>query len=337
MTARWAFLLLSAFLCASAQAAEPFKIIIGYTPGANYDLHARLLGKYLSKHLPGAPTVVPQNMAGAGSLTAATYLYNVAPKDGSTIAVFGRGIAVQPLLDDRNIQFDAKKFNWIGSPASEISVVIAAAAKPFKTVEDVRNRQMIVSATGTGADSMIFPYILNGVLGTKFKVVAGYPGSAELLLAVERGEVDGNAGTSWGNLSTNRPDWIRDKKVNIILQLGMRKLPELDDVPFVMDYAKSEVDKKILELIFSRQTVAYPFAAPPGVPAARVAELRRAFDAVMKDPEYLAEAKRHSLDVDPTSGAEIETIIREIYASPPEVIARAQAALEEGKKNTTSK
>jgi tripartite-type tricarboxylate transporter receptor subunit TctC len=327
------------FVCgpASAQSGKPLTILIGYTPGANYDLQARVLAKHLGKYLSGNPTVIPQNMAGAGSLRVANYLYNVAPKDGSAIGVFGRGIATQPLLDEQGIQFDAQKFNWIGSPAAEISVVISWGTKPFKTVDDLRQREMVVSATGTGADSVVFPYILNGVLGTKMKVVTGYPGSAELLLAVERGEVDGNGGTSWGNVSTNRPDWLRDKKLNVILQLGTRKHPELNDVPFVMDYAKNEIDKGILELIFSRQTMAYPFAAPPDVPAERVQELRRAFDSVMADPAYLEDAKRHSLDVDPASGAEIETLVRRVYSSPAEVLARAKAALEEGKKNTRSK
>jgi tripartite-type tricarboxylate transporter receptor subunit TctC len=322
---------------AVAQGAKPVTILIGYTPGANYDLHARTVAKHLGKHLPGNPTIIPQNMAGAGSLRAANYLYSVAPKDGTTIAVFGRGLAAQPLLDNTGVQFDAQKFNWIGSPASEISVVFSWATKPFKTVDDIRSREMVIAGTGTGADSVIFPYVLNSIVGTKFKVVTGYPGSAELLLAAERGEVDGNAGTSWGNLSTNRPDWVKDKKVTLLMQLGTRKHPELADVPFVLDFAGNDVDRKALELIFSRQMMAYPFAAPPDVPADRVQQLRQAFAAVMKDPEYLADAKKQNLDIDPMTGGEIETMVRDIYASPPAVIARAKAALEEGKKATAGK
>jgi tripartite-type tricarboxylate transporter receptor subunit TctC len=317
--------------------AQPVTMIIGYPPGASYDIYARTFARHLSKHLPGNPTVVIQNMPGAGSLALANHLYNVAPKDGTTIGMFARGLAMQPLLDNKGIQYDAQKLTWVGSLTSEISTVVSWHSKPFKTVEDVRNREMIVAASGSGADSVIFPYILNGVLGTKFRVVTGYPGNAAMLLAVERGEADGNAGTSWSGLTSFKPDWIRDKKVNIIVQLGSRKHPDLADVPLVMDLAKTDADRGVLELIFARQQMAYPVVAPPGLPAARVQALRQTFDAVLKDPEYMADARRQNLEVDPAQGAEIEALVRKIYASPPEVVARAIAAIDEGKNVTTNK
>jgi tripartite-type tricarboxylate transporter receptor subunit TctC len=323
---------------ALAQAsAQSINIVIGYPPGASYDIYARTFARHLGKHLPGNPTILPQNLAGAGSLRAANYLYNTAPKDGSTISMFARGLAMQPLLDEQGIQFDAQKFNWIGSLTSETSIVLSWHDKPFKTVDDVRSREMIVAASGTGADSVIFPYIMNGVIGTKFKLVTGYPGNADMLLAVERGEADGNAGTSWSGLASFKPEWVREKKINIILQLGQKKHPDLGNIPLVMDLAKNESDRGVLELIFSRQQMAYPLVAPPGVPVERVQLLRQAFEAVMKDPEYRADAQKQGLEVDPARGVEIEALVRKIFASPPEVILRARAAIKDGKNVTTSK
>ena len=215
---------------APAQPLEAFykanrvTINIGYTPGGVYDIYARTIARHLGKHIPGRPAVVPVNMPGAGSMKAANYIYAQAPKDGTHLAVFARGIAMQPLLDATGVQFEATRLNWLGSPASEVSVVFSWHTKPFKTFADLKAREMVVPATGTGADSAIFPYVMNGVLGTRFKVVTGYPGAAETMLSIERGETDGSAATSWGNFATAKADWIRDKKVNIVLQLALRKL-----------------------------------------------------------------------------------------------------------------
>jgi tripartite-type tricarboxylate transporter receptor subunit TctC len=322
---------------ARSQGLKQLTVLVDSTPGSTYDFYGRAVGKYMARHLAGQPTLVVQNMPGAGGLNATNYLYNISPKDGSTIAVISRGLPVQPLLDPAGVRFDALKMNWIGSPADEVSVVFSWHTKPFKTVEDMRERQMIIPATGTGADSITFPYVLNGVLGTKFKIVAGYPGGSELQLAVERGEADGIASTSWSNLKASRMDWIRDKKINIILQMGLRKHPDLPDVPFVMDYAKTDSDRQVLELVFSRQAMAWPFAAPPGVAPERVQELRDAFDAAMKDAEFAAEVGKIHLEVRPITGAEIEALLNRIYHGPPEIIARTKAVLEAGKAVTSRK
>ena len=322
---------------ASAQNPGQLTIIIGSTPGATYDRYPRLLARHITKYLPGTSSVVPQNMPGAGGLRSANYLFNVAPKDGSTIGIFARGLAIQPLLDSEGVQYEANKFNWIGSVASEVSVVFSWHTKPFNTIDDLRSREMILPATGPGADSITFPYILNGVLGTKFKIISGYPGGPELQLAVESGEADGIASTSWSNLMANRPDWVRDKKINLIMQLGTTKHPAMGDLPSVMDYVSSESDRRILELIFSRQAMAYPFVAPPGLPAERVTALRDAFDAVMKDPEFIAEAKKQGLEVDPMSGADVQALVERLYSTPPEIIERTKALLAEGKTLPTTK
>src|SRR5262245_29054894 len=330
-----AFLL--ALLASREASAETVNVLVGFPPGAAYDIYMRTLARHLSKHLPGHPNVIAQNMAGAGSLRAANFLYNAAPKDGSTIGMFARGMAMQPLLDDQGVQYDARKFNWLGSLGTDVSMVLSWHTRPFKTIDDVRQKEMIVAATGSGADSVIFPYILNGVLGTKFKVVTGYPGANDFLLAVERGEADGTAGVSWSSIIAGRPEWIRDHKVNILVQLGLKKNPELGAAPLVLELAKNSSDKGVLELIFARQEMAYPVVAPPGTPAERVEVLRQAFDATMKDPDYLADARKQTLETDAVKGADIAALVNRLYASPPEVIARAKQAMEDGKKVTVSK
>lgn len=329
--------LLVSILASGQAAAQAINAVIGYPPGAGYDLYMRTFARHLGKHLPGNPAVIPQNMAGAGSMRAANFLYNAAPKDGSTIGTFARGLAMQPLLDEQGIQYDARKFNWIGSLSADVSLVLSWHTTPFKTLDDVKKREMVVAATGTGADSVIFPYILNGVLGTKFKVITGYPGAADFMLAVERGEADGLAGVSWSTISAGKSEWIKERKINVIIQLGTKKHPELGAAPLVMELAKTDSDRGVLDLIFARQAMAYPIVAPPGVPKERVQILRQAFDAVMQDPDYLADARRQTLDTDSVKGADIAALIGRLYASRAEVIARTKAALEDGKKITIRK
>jgi tripartite-type tricarboxylate transporter receptor subunit TctC len=317
--------------------AKGLTIVVGYTSGSGYDLHARTLARHITNFLPGHPTVIVQNMPGAGSLNAANYLYRRAAADGSQIALFARGLVMQQLFDAQGIQFDALKFNWIGSTASEVGVVFAWHTTPFFTIADVQAKEMIVAGTGSGANSVIYPYVLNGILGTKFKVVTGYPGASETMLAIERGEVDGQAGNSWGNFLTAKQSWVTEKKIRVLLQLALKKHPDLPDVPLVMDMAKDETDRQALSLVFARQSIAYPFAAPPGVPSERLETVRRAFEETVKSDAFLAEAGRLKLEIDPLSGAEVETIVRDVYASSPAVIARARELIELGIASSNAK
>jgi hypothetical protein len=211
-----------------------------------------------------------------------------------------------------------------------VSVVLASAAKPFRSIADAQQREMVLAASGSGADSVIFPQVLNGVIGTRFKLVTGYPGNAEMLLAVERGEVDGNGATSWVNLVAVRPDWMRERKFNVLLQMASRKHRDLSNVPLAAELARNESDLKVLDLIFSRQDMAYPFVAPPDVPAPRLAALRAAFAVTMRSPDFLAEAARLNLEVDPISADDVTAIVRRVYAMPSDVIARTKAVLEAG-------
>jgi tripartite-type tricarboxylate transporter receptor subunit TctC len=329
-------LLASVFACTAA-VAQQATMVIGYSPGATYDIYGRTFARYLGRHLPGNPNIVIQNMTGAGSLRSANFIYNQAPKDGSTIGIFARGLAMQPLLDMTGIQYEARKFSWIGSISSDVSLVLSWHTRPFKTIDDLRKNEMVVAGTGSGADSVIFPYILNGVLGTKMKVVTGYPGAADFLLAVERQEADGTAGVSWSGILAARPEWITNKRINVIVQLGLKRHPGMDPAPLITDFAKNDSDRGVLDLIFARQDMAYPIVAPPGTPPERLAQLRQGFEATMRDPEFLADAEKQHLESKFMRGEEIEKLIERIYASPQEVVARAVSAIEAGKNVTTEK
>ena len=325
-------LAISATAQAQVGAAGQYRIVVGTSVGATYDAYARLVAQHMPKYLPGHPAIVVQNMAGAGGLTAANYLFNVAPKDGSTFGVFARGLPIQPLLDPRGIQFKPEQFTWLGSPTSETSLVWSWHTTPFKTFEDTQKREMIIPATGPGADSFTFPFVMNAILGTKFKIVPGYPGSPELFMAVEKGEAEGVASTSWNNFVTGKADWVRDGKVRFLLQLGLKKMDELPDVPLVLDFAKTDADRRALELIFSRNALAYPFAAPPGLPAEKAQILRSAFDQTLQDPEFRADAQKQNLQLDPTLSADMTKLISAMASTDPQIVERVKAALAEGER-----
>ncbi len=322
---------------AKAESVEEFyrgktiNLIVGFSAGGGYDTTARIVAPYLKKHLPGNPSVVVQNMDGAGSLKATNYLYSVAPKDGTVIGTFSRGMPMEPLIGSGAALFDSAKFTWLGSTTSEYSVVLAWHTSPVKTWNDLLKTEFTVGGEGSGSDSDIYAMLLKNLFGAKIKLVTGYPGSAELMLAVERGEIDGRASWSWSSLKSAKADWIRDKKVNYLVQLNIGRNPDLPEVPLILDLATNEKQRQILKVVLSRQTMGRPFAAPPGIPEDRKQALRKAFDDTMKDPEFLAEAKQRKMDVNPVSGAEVEKLVAELYRTPPDVIAEAKAAISAGK------
>jgi tripartite-type tricarboxylate transporter receptor subunit TctC len=293
---------------ASAQSPADFykgknvDLYIGYSVGGGYDVYARILARYMGKHIPGNPTIVPKNMEGAGSLRLANWLYNVAPKDGSAFGIIGRGTGFDPLLEKKGAQFDATKFNWIGSANNEVSVCVAWHTTGIKKIEELYGKELTVGGTGASADTDQFPRVTNGVLGTKFKVITGYPGGNDIGLAMERGEVMGRCGWSFSSVKSTHMNWLNEKKVNLLVQLALKKHPELPDVPLIVDLAKSEEQKRILRIIFARQVMGRPFLAPPGVPPDRVAALRKAFMDTMNDKEFLAEAEKAQLEITPESG-----------------------------------
>ncbi len=301
-------------------------LYIGYSPGGAYDLYARVIGRHMGAHIPGNPTLVPQNMEGAGSLRLANYLYRVAPQDGSAIATFGRGIAFDPLLIGQGDAFDAQKLNWLGSANNEVSVCVAMKDSGITKFDDLFTKELTVGGTGSSADTDQFPRVLNGVLGTHFKIVQGYPGGNDVVLAMERGEVQGRCGWSWSSVKSTHKSWLEDKRMIVLVQLSLTKHPELPNVPLVMDYAKTDEQRQILKMIFARNVMGRPYVAPPNLPADRVAALRQAFMDTMTDKDFLAEADKMQLEINPVSGAEVQKLVAEVYATPPDVIAKAKEA-----------
>jgi tripartite-type tricarboxylate transporter receptor subunit TctC len=297
-------------------------LLAGFNVGGGADAYARLIARHLGMHLPGNPAVVVKNMQGAGSVLAANHVFNVSPKDGSEIGLFAGNIVVDPVFGGVPAKYDARRFNWIGAPASETNICMASPTTVFKTIDDTFKSEMVTGTAGTGTYD--FPVILNNVLGTRLKLVKGYAGSAALRLAMERGEIDGFCGVT---LDSMRTAGLADGKANILLQIALKKNPWLKDVPFVMDYAKREEDRQVLRLVFGWLDLERPLAAPPATPAERVVALRLGFDAAMKEPALLAEAEQASLSIAPLDGAAVARFIEEVYRTPPAVAARAAQLL----------
>ena len=302
-------------------------VIVGYTAGGGYDLYARALARHMGKHLPGNPNFIVQNVTGAGSVNAANTLYNVSPKDGTVFGTFGRGLAMEPLIGTARVQYDATKFTWLGSGTNEVSICATWHTSPVKTFEDALKTSFTVGGEGAGSDPDTFAALVRNAFGAKLRLVTGYHGTSDIILAIERGEVDGRCGWSWSSVKSTRPAWIPEKKLNYLVHMSETKAPELQHVPLISEFAKTDRQKQILRLVLSRQTMGRPFAAPPGVPEDRKQALRRAFDATLKDPAFLAEAEKLKLDVNPVTGEEVDKLIAELYATPKDVVEETRVAI----------
>lgn len=318
---------------AAFYAGKTITFTVGYGAGASFDTGARLIGRHLGKYVPGKPGVVVQNMPGAGSMTAANHLYNAAAKDGTAIGMFGRGLYLEALFGNPVVKFDPVKFNWIGSHGRETSVLVTGSKTPFKTVADIRREEIILGASGPGADTYSFALVLRNLLDAKVRIVSGFPGQADAFLAIDRGEVHGNAGATVGSIMALRPQWLKEKGLaNFVVQLATERHPTwFKGVPLVMEFAKDETDRQAMVLAFARQGIAYAFAAPPGVPPDRVKALRAAFDAAVRDREFLADAEKMNADVGPVGGEDVAKVIAQAYAMPKPVLDRAKSALTVGK------
>ena len=319
--------LISAAQAQSESFDKPITVYVAGTAGGGIDLLARALARHMGQYLPGTPNMVVQDMPGAGGIRAANFLAEAAPRDGTAIGTFAGGPVIEPLIGARNPGYDMSKFTWIGAVSKDVGVCLSYGTTPFKTVEDLRDKQMIVAGTGAGSDSDTYPVILNEVLKTKLKLITGYLGTKETIMAIETGEAHGRCSVAWSALKMARPDWLRDKKINVIMQFGLEKSPELPDVPLVLDLVKNPEDRQLMELLMGTMAVARPFMAPPGVPEARAALLRRAFDKTMKDAGFLAEAQQLQLDVEPTPGEEAQKVVQNMYATPKAVVERAKKLL----------
>jgi tripartite-type tricarboxylate transporter receptor subunit TctC len=300
-------------------------LVIGFSAGGGYDLYARLLARHLGKHIPGQPSIVAQNREGAGSERATLYLYNAAPKDGSVIGTFSRSMAVAPLL--AGAPFDATKLSWLGSISSDVSVCMTWHTSPIKTFSDMLVKPFTVGGLGKEADPDIFAMVLRNMFGAKLKLVSGYPGTNDATLAMERGEVNGVCGISWSTAKARHADWMKGGKVNLPVQFGLRKEADIPHVPAVIDLAKGEEQIRMIRLILAGQAMARPYAAPPGIPDDRRRALIAAFDATMKDQEFLADADKLQADVSPVSAGEIEKLLADVYATPRDIVAKAAKAI----------
>jgi len=303
------------------------ELYIGYSIGGGYDLYARVLARHIGKHIPGNPTIVPKNMEGAGSLRLANWLARVAPRDGTVFGTVGRGVPFDPLLGLPGTQFKAPDFSWIGSANNEVSICTSWGTSQITKIEDVFTKQMIIGGTGPSDDTVQFPEVLNGVLGTKFKIISGYPGGNDVVLAMERGEVEGRCGWSWSTITATHPDWVKDKKIHLLVQLALEKHRDLPDVPVIVDLAKTTEQRQIIKLIFARQVVGRPYLAPPGIPKDRLEILRKAFMETMVDKDFLADANKSKLEIAPVTGDKVEALVKEIYETPPAVAQKAGALL----------
>jgi tripartite-type tricarboxylate transporter receptor subunit TctC len=309
---------------------KQIKLVVGSSAGGGYDTYARTIARHMGNFIPGKPGYVVQNMPGGSSRKAANFLYNIAPKDGTVMAAVFSGIPAEPLMNPSLVKFDARKFNWIGSATRDSQAGMVWHTSPTQTLNDVLTKPMIVGASG-GA-TWDFPMLANAILGTKFKIIAGYSGTKEIALAMERGEVQGNAGTTWSSIRTQHPDWLRDKKIRVFVQYTVKPHPELPDVPVMMSLAKTEADRQALMLSFARQDFARPYVAPPGLPADRVKALRDAFDATMQNKAFLADAKKRRLQIEPLKASEMAALIEEIYKTPADVVARVQEIVNVGQR-----
>jgi tripartite-type tricarboxylate transporter receptor subunit TctC len=304
-------------------------LIAGYSSGGGFDLYSRIIAPHLSKHIPGQPRIVVQNMPGGGSLRAAGHLYSVAPKDGTVIGL-ARAPVIEPLVGSTgSAPFDSTKFTWLGSGGSDLTVCALVGNPKVSTMTDAAQNPFTLGGLGPGSDEDMYSKILRRLLGLKIQLVKGYPGGAELILAVERGEIDGRCGWAYSSIKISKPDWIAEKKIKVLNVLALERSPELPDVPSIMEFATTERQKQIFRFVLNAQTLGRPFAAPPGIPADRAAALRKAFEDTMADPALVAEMKAKKLDVDFVPWRTIETLLSDLYATPKDIVTETRAIITE--------
>jgi len=328
----------TAVCAASAAMADPVAdfykskrvtLYVGYSPGGGYDQYSRTLARHMGRHIPGKPRIIVKNRPGAGSMILTNELYNSLPRDGSVFGTVGRGLPQEPLMGTKEARYDSTKFTWIGSMNNEVSICASWHASQIRTVDDMLTKKFVVGGVGPGSDTDTFPTAINNVLGAKIKLITGYPGGNDINFAIERGELDGRCGWSWSSVKSTRAKWLKEKKIHVLIQMSTEKHPEMPDVPFVLDLAKTPNQRATLAFIYSRQAWGRPYFAPPGVPADRARALQDAFMATMKDPKFLADARKQKMEISPLSGPRVAELIREMYATPQNIVELAALATSE--------
>jgi tripartite-type tricarboxylate transporter receptor subunit TctC len=331
-----AFLALAA-LAPSTAAADPVAdfyrgksvaMVIATAPGGDYDLRARLISRHIGRHIPGNPTIVPRNMPGGVGIQAMNFMANVAPKDGTSLHAIMQNMSTHQALGGTGVEFDTRKFFWIGNTTDTPNVINSWHTTGIKTIQDVFTQELVVGAPGQATNSVYYPKALNELAGTKFRIVSGYPGGNDVNLAMERGEVGGRGSNSWASWKATKPDWLRDKKIFILVQFALKRDPELADIPTAIELTKKEEDKAVMTFLSADIPISRAYVTTPGVPADRVNALRRAFDATMKDPEFVAEAKKFNMDMRPSTGEQAQRYSDLIANTPAPILKRAKAIVE---------
>jgi tripartite-type tricarboxylate transporter receptor subunit TctC len=310
--------------------SHPITMLVGSGAGGGYDVYARAFARHWTDHIPGHPPIVAKNLPAAAGLQAASTLYNHADRDGATIGAFTNGAAMDPLFGNAGAHYDPRRFAWLGSIGKLENVCATWHTSPVKTIAAAQQREVVVAAAGATSNTAIVPKLLNALIGTKFKVIAGYDPGSGLTIAVESGEAEGICGLSWSTMKASRPRWVSDHLLNVIVQMGLAKLHDLPDVPSALDLVRDPDSKQVMELILMRQEAGRPFAAPPGAPAERIAALRAAFQETLRDPAFVAEAQKMQLEIEPMTGEEIEAMLAKAYAAPKAIVQRAAALVEPG-------
>lgn len=303
-----------------------YRLLIGFGVGGGYDIWGRVVARHMGKHIPGNPTIVPQNVPAAGSLVAASTIYEGVPRDGTVFALISRDAPLGPITSQPGARFDPTKMSWLGTPTRETNVCVAYHTATVKTVKDLYEHELIMGDVGPGSGTRVYPKALAGLLGMKFKLVGGYKSSADVMLAMQREEVQGIC-ESFDSIRSRRPDWLTKKVVNILFQGAAEASPDLPGVPLIQEFARNTEERQAIDFLYAGQGIGRPFVAPPGLPPERLAMLRKAFDATMKDPEFIADVKRQKLDLDPIDGEKLSALINKVYATPKAVVERVSALM----------
>lgn len=312
----------------TAQGPQTVNIIVGFGAGGLYHNTGVILSRHMGKYLPGNPNIVVRTMPGAGSIVAANHIANVAPKDGGTLGIIGGGTILEPLYGNKQAQYDPRTLRWIGSMSTAINLCTVWHETKVKTIDDMKTHELVAGSTGRGSRTSEYPTALNALLGTKFKVISGYTGLTQLHPAMERGEIQSICGWGWDGIMAQRPDWLRDGKIRILVQMGLQKHPNLPDVPLILDLLKSDAERQAMRLIVLDTFIAWPLVAPAGTPDSRIAELRRAFEQAMQDPALIEDTKKTSRSSDYVTGEAIEKAIADAFRTPAEIVELARKLLD---------
>lgn len=294
-------------------------LIIGYSPGGGYDHYARLVARFLPRFIPGNPNIVPRNMPGGGTRTAAAFIFNVAPKDGTVLGTFDQGLPLEQVMGDTTIQINTAEFNWIGTPATANNVLVTWHTTGITDIEQAKETRLSLGSTGSGG-AVLYPLVLNDRLGTQFDIIAGYPGGTDINFAMEGGEVDGRGSNSWASYKLTNPDWVQNDLINVLVQFGLEREPDLPDVPLLIDLAENDEDRALFHLLSAPVAVGRPIVTTPGVPQDRLDALRDAFAAMVQDPEFLATAEAENLEISPLLGEELQEVVEGIVNADPAIV-----------------